>query len=81
MNRCTTAYTSKEEVERYEATLPSYEQIQIKVEELGEPHGNQSIPFPQPVLVDISQPKLQAKVEVHRNSVGKEEHAVVEANW
>lgn len=77
---CTTAYTSKEEAERYEATLPSYEQIQIKVEELGEPHGNQSIPFPQPVLVDISQPKLQAKVEVHRNSVGKEEHAVVEAN-
>ncbi|KAM5148641.1 barttin [Mantella aurantiaca] len=75
----TTAYTSSKEAERFEATLPSYEQIQIKVEELGEPQGNQSVPpFLQPVLVDISQPKLQAKVEIHRNSIGKEEHAMVE---
>ncbi|XP_018419492.1 PREDICTED: barttin [Nanorana parkeri] len=76
----TTPYTSSKEAERYEATLPSYEQINIKVEELGEPQGNQSVlPFPQPVLVDFSQPKLQAKVEIHRNSIGKEEHAMVEA--
>ncbi|XP_072275307.1 barttin [Pyxicephalus adspersus] len=76
----TTPYTSAKEAERYEATLPSYEQIQIKVEELGEPQGNQSIPpLAQPVLVDFSQPKLQAKVEIHRNSIGTEEHAMVEA--
>ncbi|XP_075040132.1 barttin [Mixophyes fleayi] len=76
----TAPYTSSKEAERYEATLPSYEQIQIKVEEPGEPMLDQSIPpFPQPMLVEFSQPKVQARVEIHRYSVGKEENAVAEA--
>ncbi|XP_068098522.1 barttin [Hyperolius riggenbachi] len=79
----TTPYTSSKEAESYEASLPSYEQIQITVEGPGEPQGNQSAPpvppVPQAILVDFSQPTLQAEVEVHRNSVGDEEHARAEA--
>ncbi|KAG8555362.1 hypothetical protein GDO81_017673 [Engystomops pustulosus] len=76
----TTPYTSSKDAERYEATLPSYEQIQIKVEELGEDKLVQSVPpLPQSMLGD-SQAKVQAKVEIHRNSVCKEEHMMVEAN-
>lgn len=76
----TTPYTSSKDAEQYEATLPSYEQIQIKVEELGEEKLLQSVPpLPQSVLGD-SQAKVQAKVEIHRNSVCKEEHAMAETN-
>ncbi|XP_063794784.1 barttin [Pseudophryne corroboree] len=76
----TTPYTSSKEAERYETTLPSYEQIHIKVEELGEPMLDQSIPpFPQAMITGHSQPKVQAKVEIHRNSVGKEENGIADA--
>ncbi|KAM9324158.1 barttin [Gastrophryne carolinensis] len=73
----TTSYTSSKDAERYESTLPSYEQIQIHVKEPGEPEGNQSAP--QDLLVDIQQPKLQAKVEIHMDSISKEEHAITDA--
>ncbi|XP_044157668.1 barttin isoform X1 [Bufo gargarizans] len=76
----TTCYTSSKDAERYEATLPSYEQIEIKVEELGEDNLVQSVP---PLLQSVmrdSQAKVQAKVEIHRNTVCKEEHAISEAN-
>ncbi|KAM3914181.1 barttin [Leptodactylus fuscus] len=76
----TTPYTSSKDAERYEATLPSYEQIQIKVEELGEDKLVQSAPPLPQAYMGESQAKIQAKAEIHRNSVCKEEHAMAEAN-
>ncbi|KAG9483031.1 hypothetical protein GDO78_009130 [Eleutherodactylus coqui] len=76
----TTPYTSSKDAERYEATLPSYEQIQIKVEELGEDNlVGSAPPFP-PAMVRHSQAKVEAKVEIHRNSVCKEESMMPEAS-
>ncbi|KAG8436868.1 hypothetical protein GDO86_007814 [Hymenochirus boettgeri] len=63
-----TPYTSKEG-ELYETSLPSYEQIHIKLEEPGEGKENQSFPaLVPPVLVDCTQLSVQAKVEIHRDS-------------
>ncbi|XP_053549959.1 barttin [Bombina bombina] len=72
-----TPYTSSKDAERFEATLPTYEQIQIKVEEPGEAKGNLSTnPFLQPMVVDLSQPTVKAAVEIHnekqRASAGTE---------
>ncbi|XP_075688266.1 barttin [Rhinoderma darwinii] len=76
----TTPYTSSKDAEQYEATLPSYEQIQIKVEELGEDKLVESVPpLPQSMSGD-SKPKVQAKVEIHSNSVYQKEHAMAEVN-
>ncbi|XP_053325701.1 barttin [Spea bombifrons] len=70
----TTHYTTSKEAERYETSLPPYEQIHIKVEGPAEPKGDQSVPpFLQPLFKEPSQPKLQAKVEIHRNSLSNEE--------
>ncbi|XP_073498720.1 barttin [Phyllobates terribilis] len=76
----TTPYTSSKDAAKYEASLPSYEQINIKVEEPGEDDLVQSVP---PLLLSKlgdSQAKVEAKVEIHGNSVCKEEHEMVEAN-
>ncbi|XP_077134976.1 barttin isoform X2 [Ranitomeya variabilis] len=76
----TTPYTSAKDAAKYEASLPSYEQIHIKVEKPGEDDLVQSVPLlPQSKLGDL-QAKVEAKVEIHRNSVCKEENAMVEAN-
>ncbi|XP_073419756.1 barttin [Dendrobates tinctorius] len=76
----TTPYTSAKDAAKYEASLPSYEQIHIKVEEPGDDNLVQSVPLlPQSKLGDL-EAKVEAKVEIHRNSVCKEEHAMVEAN-
>ncbi|XP_056388121.1 barttin [Hyla sarda] len=79
--QCSTApYTSSKDAEKYDAMLPSYEQIQIKVEELGEETLVQSIPpFLPPMLGDLKA-KIQAKVEIHKNLVCKEEQGMAEAN-
>ncbi|KAM4722916.1 barttin [Rhinophrynus dorsalis] len=64
----TTPYTTSKEAERYETSLPSYEQIQIKVEEPGEGKEDESIPaLVHPMLMDCSYPTVQAKAEIHRN--------------
>ncbi|KAM8930414.1 barttin [Pelodytes ibericus] len=71
----TTHYTTSKEAERYETSLPSYEQIHVKVEGPAEPKGDKSIPpFFQPLLTDRTQPKLQARVEIHENSVCNKEN-------
>ncbi|XP_069835605.1 barttin [Dendropsophus ebraccatus] len=75
-----TPYTSSKDAEQYDATLPSYEQIQIKVEEVVEEKLVQSVPPLLPSMLGDPQARIQAKVEIHRNSVCKEERAMAEAN-
>uniref|UniRef100_A0A8C5R8K2 Barttin CLCNK type accessory subunit beta n=1 Tax=Leptobrachium leishanense TaxID=445787 RepID=A0A8C5R8K2_9ANUR len=71
----TTHYTTSKEAERYETSLPSYEQIEKKVEGPAEPEGDHSVPpFLQHTLLTCSKSKLQAKVEIHRNSDSTEEN-------
>ncbi|KAM4640655.1 barttin [Discoglossus pictus] len=58
-----TPYTSSKDAERYEFSLPSYEQIQIKVEECGNAKGDMSVnPFMGHIMV---QPTLETPVEIH----------------
>ncbi|XP_063283337.1 barttin [Pelobates fuscus] len=66
----TTHYTTSKEAERFETSLPSYEQIEKKVEGPAEPKGDLSIPsFMQTTLSTGSKSKLQAMVEIHENLI------------
>ncbi|KAM4021938.1 barttin [Anomaloglossus baeobatrachus] len=76
----TTPYTSSKDAAKYEASLPTYEQIHIKVEEPGEDDLVQSVPPLLKSRLGDSQAKIEAKVEIHRDSVGNEEQAMVKAN-
>ncbi|XP_075471627.1 barttin [Ascaphus truei] len=70
----TTPYVSSQGSELYETSLPSYEQIQIKVEGPGgQPQNQSASPFLQSMLAECSHPTLQAKVDIHRNSDGSKE--------
>nr|XP_033772589.1 barttin [Geotrypetes seraphini] len=70
-----THYTSTEEANIYEKSLPSYEQIHMKVTGSGEAPGVQSAPplLHSPCVAEQTQPSIQAKVEVHRDSESDEE--------
>lgn len=63
-----TPYTSPKEAEVYEKSLPSYEQIQMKVVGAAECLGVQSAPVLPVRAGGCTQPVVEAKAEVHRNS-------------
>lgn len=66
-NSSQTPYTSQKEADAYEKSLPSYEQIQMKVVGAAEPLGVQSAPDPSVRTDGCDHPVVQAKVDVHRN--------------
>ncbi|XP_029473907.1 barttin isoform X2 [Rhinatrema bivittatum] len=70
-----THYTTAEEAQFYEGSLPSYEQIHVKVADSGEAPGVQSAPLllQSQLAPGGIQPSIQAKVEVHRNLESDEE--------
>ncbi|XP_028587852.2 barttin [Podarcis muralis] len=66
-NSSQTPYTNQKEAEVYEKSLPSYEQIQMKVAG-AESVGVLSAPVPPVRAEGCTQPVVQAKAEVHRDS-------------
>ncbi|XP_061486465.1 barttin isoform X2 [Rhineura floridana] len=62
-----TSYTSQKEADFYEKSLPSYEQIQMKVAST-ECLGVLSAPVPPARVGGSIQPVVQARAEVHRDS-------------
>ncbi|XP_025062461.1 barttin isoform X3 [Alligator sinensis] len=66
-----TPYTSQEEAKVYEKSLPSYDQIQMKTEGSAEDQEVQCAPAPSGSELRTgahTQPTVQAKAEVHRDS-------------
>ncbi|XP_033006901.1 barttin [Lacerta agilis] len=66
-NSSQTPYTSQKQTEVYEKSLPSYEQIQMKVAG-AESAGVLSASVPPVMAEGCIQPVVQAKAEVHRDS-------------
>ncbi|KAF7244394.1 Barttin [Varanus komodoensis] len=61
-------YTTQKEADVYEKSLPSYEQVQAKVASAGGGLGGPPTPVLPVRVGGGSQPTVQAKVEVHRDS-------------
>ncbi|XP_066480702.1 barttin [Tiliqua scincoides] len=62
-----TPYTNQKEADAYEKSLPSYEQIQMKVVGTAESLGVQSALIPSARAGGCIQPVIEAKVDVHRD--------------
>lgn len=68
-----TPYTSQQEAEAYEKSLPSYEQIQMKIVGAAESLGVQSAPVLPIRAGECTQSVIQAKADIHRNLESKGE--------